>query len=53
MADYHFVQRDQCNGVTLACVNCQAKLGERHNIMCYAMAKARKEASGREMTDRD
>lgn len=38
------VQRDQCSGHTLACVNCSRPLGKRHDLLCHAGAVARNEA---------
>jgi hypothetical protein len=38
------VRRDQCNGRTLACANCNRLHGDAHHFTCYAYALARQEA---------
>lgn len=35
------VLREQCNGRTLACINCNRLVGDAHHILCYEYAKAR------------
>lgn len=41
---WRIVRRDQCNGRTLSCVNCDAPLDGTHYFLCHAAAKAREEA---------
>ena len=41
------VRRDQCFGRTLACANCGVHEGGKHNVLCHAYAKARRDAERR------